>query len=98
MMFKHAQMSGRFDYDTNYIELKTFVKNLKTSTVELTDRIYVDKPIRKQKEVPMQKKQDLAQTFQLSGILHKPSGFQESEGDSLIEGGSSVTNLFGGPS
>lgn len=56
-------MSGRFEYDSNYINWNTIVKNLKTSIIQLTDRIYVDKPIRKQKEVPMQKKKDMAKTF-----------------------------------
>jgi hypothetical protein len=35
------------DYDPNFIDLNTYVKNLKTNTVELTEKIYVDKPIRK---------------------------------------------------
>lgn len=56
-------MSGRFDYDANYIYMSSRIKNLKTSIVELTDRIYVDKPIKKQKEVPMQRQKDLSQTF-----------------------------------
>ena len=40
-------MSGRFEYDSNYINMTTVIKNLKTSIIELTDRIYVDKPIKK---------------------------------------------------
>jgi hypothetical protein len=54
-VFNYAQMSGRFEYDANYINMTTLVKNLKTSILQLTDRIYVDKPMNKQKEVPMQR-------------------------------------------
>jgi hypothetical protein len=68
MIFNYAQMSGRFDYDANYINWNTNVKNIKTSFVQLTDRVYVDKPIKKQKEVPMQKKKDLAKTFSTNNI------------------------------
>ena len=55
MMFNYAQLSGRFDYDSNYINMNSCIMNLKTSILQLTDRIYVDKPIKKQKEVPMQR-------------------------------------------
>jgi hypothetical protein len=48
-------MSGRFDYDANYIDLNTFIKNLKYSSVEITERVYVDKPMKKQKEVPIER-------------------------------------------
>jgi hypothetical protein len=37
----------RIDYDTSAIDLSTFVKNLKTTYVELTEKIYVDKPLKK---------------------------------------------------
>lgn len=30
-MFNYAQMSGRFEYDANYINMNTQIKNLKTS-------------------------------------------------------------------
>ena len=56
LMFNNQQQSGQFDYDSNYIDLNTFVKNLKTATVELTEKVYVDKPMKKQKEVPIEKK------------------------------------------
>ena len=46
-MFNYAQMSGRFEYDSNYINMNTQVKNLKTSILQVTERIYVDKPINK---------------------------------------------------
>ena len=49
-----------FDYDANYIDLSTFIKNLKYSTVEVTERVYVDKPLKKLKEVPIERKQDVA--------------------------------------
>ena len=59
-MFNYAQLSGRFDYDSNYINMNSCIMNLKTSILQLTDRIYVDKPIKKQKEVPMQRQRDLS--------------------------------------
>ena len=46
-LFNIAQSSGRFDYDANYINWNTFIRNLKTSNVMLTDKVYVDKPIKK---------------------------------------------------
>ena len=61
--FNIAQSNGAFDYDANYINWNTFIKNLKTTTVKLTEKVYVDKPIGMQKAVPMQRKKDLAQTF-----------------------------------
>lgn len=38
-------MFRKFDYDTNFIDMNMFVKNLKAATVELRERIYVDKPL-----------------------------------------------------
>ncbi len=62
-------MSGRFDYDANYIDLNTFIKNLKYSSVEITERVYVDKPMKKQKEVPIERQQIVAETLKDSNIL-----------------------------
>jgi hypothetical protein len=46
-----------FDYDgASYVDLNTIVKNLKYNTVEVTEKVYVDKPMRKQKEVPIERK------------------------------------------
>jgi hypothetical protein len=45
-----------FDYDSNYIDINTQVKNLKYTAVEITERVYVDMPMRKQKEVPIERK------------------------------------------
>ena len=42
-----AQMTGRFDYDTNFIDMNMYVKNLKANSIELNERIYVDKPLRR---------------------------------------------------
>lgn len=39
------QMFRKFDYDINFIDMNMFVKNLKTATVELRERVYVDKPL-----------------------------------------------------
>lgn len=55
-MFNNQQRTGAFDYDANYLDNNTLIKNLKYSTVELTEKIYVDKPIKKQKELPIERK------------------------------------------
>jgi hypothetical protein len=59
-MFTNQQMMGRFGYDATALDLNAMVRNLKYSNVELTERLYVDKPIKKQKEIPIEKKQELA--------------------------------------
>ena len=56
LMFNNQQSSGMFDYDANYVDLNSYIKNLKYSTVEVTERVYVDMPMRKQKEVPIERK------------------------------------------
>ena len=71
LMFNNQQSSGLFDYDSNYIDLNTIIKNLKYSTVEVTERVYVDKPMRKQKEVPIERKQDVTNTLQENNLLGK---------------------------
>lgn len=58
-----SQMTGKFAYESTAIDLNTAVKNLKSNTVELTEKIYVDKPYRKQKEVPIENQHALASTF-----------------------------------
>lgn len=60
-----------FDYDSNYIDINTQVKNLKYTAVEITERVYVDMPMRKQKEVPIERKQDVAMTLKETGVLGK---------------------------
>jgi hypothetical protein len=54
LMLCDAQKTGRFDYDTNYLDLNMFIKNLKTSTIELNERFYVDKPLKRQKDMPIE--------------------------------------------
>lgn len=71
LMFNNQQANGMFDYDSNYIDLNTQIKNLKYSSVEVTERVYVDKPMRKQKEVPIERKQDIAMTLKETGVLGK---------------------------
>ncbi len=44
---------------------------MKCTTVEVTEKVYVDKPMRKQKEVPIERKQDVAMTFEQNNILGK---------------------------
>ena len=71
LMFSNQQSSGQFDYDSNNIDLNTIIKNLKYNTVEVTERVYVDKPMRKQKEVPIERKQDVASTLMTTNLLAK---------------------------
>lgn len=72
LMFNNQQSSGMFDYDgANYIDLNAFIKNLKCNVVEVTEKVYVDMPMRKQKEVPIERKQDIAMTLQQSNFLGK---------------------------
>lgn len=51
--------------------MSSFIKNLKYSTVEVTERVYVDKPMRKQKEVPIERKQDVAHSLMQGNLLGK---------------------------
>jgi hypothetical protein len=46
LMFNNHQSSGQFDYDSNYIEPSSRIRNLKFNTVEVTERMYVDKPMK----------------------------------------------------
>jgi len=39
--------------------------------VEVTERVYVDKPMRKQKEVPIERKQDVTMSLMHTNILTK---------------------------
>lgn len=85
LMFNYAQLSGRFDYDSNYINMNSCIMNLKTSILQLTDRIYVDKPIKKQKEVPMQRQRDLSQTFVDNKIINLKTFKQKPKADAKKE-------------
>jgi hypothetical protein len=69
LMFSNQQSSGQFDYDALYVDMNSFIKNLKYNTVEVTERVYVDKPMRKQKEVPIERKQDVASSLQATNFL-----------------------------
>ena len=51
--------------------MSSFIKNLKYSTVEVTERVYVDKPMKKQKEVPIERKQDVANSLIKENMLGK---------------------------
>lgn len=42
------------DYDTNHIDMDMYVRNLKTSTVQLSEKVYVDKPMKRFKDVPIE--------------------------------------------
>lgn len=56
-------MSGKIEYDTNFIDYQTKLRNLKTNCIELTERIYIDKPLKRQKDVPIENQHALASTF-----------------------------------
>jgi hypothetical protein len=47
-------MTGKFNYEANELDLNTYIRNLKASTIELREKIFVDKPMRKQKEIPIE--------------------------------------------
>jgi hypothetical protein len=47
-------LTGKFDYDANFLDLNTQIRNLKTSRIELHEKIFLDKPLKKQKEVPIE--------------------------------------------
>lgn len=51
--------------------MSSLIKNLKYSTVEVTERVYVDKPMKKQKEVPIERKQDVANSLIKENMLGK---------------------------
>ena len=43
-----------FGQDLRVIDSKTIVRNLKTDKLELREKIYVDKPVRKQLEISLE--------------------------------------------
>ncbi len=51
--------------------MSSFIKNLKYSTVEVTERVYVDQPMKKQKEVPIERKQGVANSLIKENMLGK---------------------------
>ena len=63
MMFHNQQKTGCFEYDATSLDLNQRIKNLKHSTLELTEKVYVDKPMKKQKELPIERKQGMVQTL-----------------------------------
>lgn len=73
LMFNNQQMSGQFDYDASYVDLNTVIKNIKVAVVEVTERVYVDKPMKKQKELPIERKQDVMASLIQTNILAKPA-------------------------
>ena len=54
MTGEEAKLHNKIEYDTNFIDYNMLLRNLKTNTIELTERIYVDKPLKKQKEIPIE--------------------------------------------
>ena len=53
-ILEDAQINGKLHYDVNFIDYKTQLRNLKTNCLELTEKVYVDKPIKRQKEIPIE--------------------------------------------
>jgi hypothetical protein len=54
------------------VDLNTIIKNIKSTVVEVTERVYVDKPMKKQKELPIERKQDVMASLIQTNILTKP--------------------------
>jgi hypothetical protein len=48
-----------FGQDARVIDPETIVKNLKSSKIEIREKIFVDKPVHKQLEVTMELKEEL---------------------------------------
>lgn len=48
-----------FGQDTRVIDPDTIVKNLKSSKIEIREKIFVDKPVHKQLEVTLELKEEL---------------------------------------
>jgi hypothetical protein len=46
-MGEEAKLNNTIEYDTNFVDYKMLLRNLKTNTLELTERIYVDKPLKR---------------------------------------------------
>ena len=49
-----------FGSDGRVIDSKTIVRNLKTEKLELREKIFVDKPVRKQLEISMEEDKNVA--------------------------------------
>ena len=79
LMFNNQQMSGQFDYDASYVDLNTVIKNIRSAVVEVTERVYVDKPMKKQKELPIERKQDVMASLIQTNILTKPATTKQKE-------------------
>jgi len=67
--------------------LSTIIRNLKYNTVEVTERVYVDKPMKKQKEVPIERKQDVTNTLIQTNILQRVPQNKDLYNTSYIIGG-----------
>ena len=49
-----------FGQDMRVIDSKTIVRNLKTDKLELREKIFVDKPVRKQLEISLEEDKQMA--------------------------------------
>ncbi len=49
-----SETDNQLAYIINSIDYSTLVKNLKTNTIELRERTYVDKPMGKKKEIAIE--------------------------------------------
>ena len=52
----YIQLTGDFKYEVPELDLNSLVRNLKTDTIELKEKIFIDKPLQKQREVPFESK------------------------------------------
>jgi hypothetical protein len=59
----NQMMTGRFDYEVGNLDMNSLVRNLRTDCVEIIDKVYVDKPLRLQKDVPIESKKLIASTL-----------------------------------
>ena len=62
-------LDDSIEYDTNFIDYQTKIKNMKTNCIELTEKRYVDKPANKQKDVPIENQHGLASTFVMNNNM-----------------------------
>jgi hypothetical protein len=59
----NQMMTGRFEYEVSNLDMNSLVRNLRTDCVEIIDKVYVDKPLRLQKDVPIESKKMIANTL-----------------------------------
>lgn len=64
----NSAAGNQFDnlqYDANFIDLHTYIKNLRSNRIELRERQFVDKPNRSTKQMNIENQYALSSTFNL---------------------------------